>query len=176
MQVPDHSENLRRRAEWHTGCFGCRSPDQGGLGLRFETRSDGSVVTAFTCPAEYRGYAGWVHGGIVATLLDEAMTECLVNLGIRGITARMNIRYRRPVDIGSEAIVEARLVRVADPLYVVQAELHQNGRVRAVADAKFYGQSAAEARAGVLPGYFTIADTADHDSDASSTDVAPGNR
>ncbi len=154
----DANDLVRRRAQWHAGCFGCRPTSDGGLGLRFETLPDGSVVSKFNCSAQYRGYSAWVHGGIVATLLYEAMTECLVNLGVRGITARLNIRYRRPVDVGVEAVVQARLVRADGPLYVVHAELRQNGKIRALADAKFYGQSPADAAAGVIPGYFAVAD------------------
>ncbi len=147
------------RAAWHAGCFGCRPREVGGLELSFQTHPDGSVTARFDCDPRFRGYAEWIHGGIVATLLDEALTECLVNRGVRGITARLNIRYRRPVDVGVEAIVRARLVRAEGPLYIVEAELRQDGRVRALADAKFYGQSPEEAARGRLPGHFADDDS-----------------
>lgn len=153
------TDAARLRAAWHARCFGCRPRDVGGLELSFQTEPDGTVTATFDCDPRFRGYADWVHGGIVATLLDEALTECLVNRGVRGITARLNIRYRRPVDVGVEAVVRARLVREEGPLYVVEAELSQAGRIRAVADAKFYGQTPADVAQGILPGQFGVANT-----------------
>jgi acyl-coenzyme A thioesterase PaaI-like protein len=127
-------------AEFHRDCFACRPREQGGLGLCFRADHDGTVRGEFACEDEYRGYRGWIHGGIVAMLLDEAMTYCLATRGARGITARLNIRYRHPIDVGTEAVVLARMKREEPPLYEVEAEIRQRDEVRALADAKFLGE------------------------------------
>ena len=130
----------RIRAEFHGDCIACRPRERGGLALQFTVAEDGSVRGTFACEEFYRGYAGWIHGGIVAMLLDEALTYCLATRGVRGITARLNIRYRHPIDVGTEAVVRAWMTREEPPLYEVEAEIQQAGRVRALADAKFYGE------------------------------------
>lgn len=131
-------------ARYHADCIACRPRERGGLGLRFEREADGSVRAAFACDEHYRGYPEWVHGGIVAMLLDEAMTHCLLLRGTRGITARLNIRYRHPIDIGSVAIVRAWVTRDENPLFELRSEIRQGGKIRALADAKFYGEEPGE--------------------------------
>ena len=125
-------------AHCHSGCIACRSLDRGGLGLRFESLPDGSVSSTFACDPTYQGYPDRLHGGIVATLLDAAMTHCLFAHGVHAVTARLNIRFRHPVEIDARADVQAWVTRNASPLYETQAELCQNGRVCVIADAKFY--------------------------------------
>lgn len=125
-------------AQCHPGCIACRSRDRGGLGLRFESLSDGSVSATFACDATYQSYPDRLHGGIVATLLDAAMTHCLFARGVNAVTARLNIRFRHPVEIDARASVRAWVTRDASPLYEMKAELRQDDRVCAVADAKFY--------------------------------------
>jgi acyl-coenzyme A thioesterase PaaI-like protein len=79
-----------------------------------------------------------MHGGVVATLLDAAMTHCLFAQGVQAVTARLSIRFRHPVRVGTQADVRAWLTRSASPLYEMRAELRQDERVCAAADAKFY--------------------------------------
>jgi len=122
----------------HPGCIACREPVRGGLGLSFRTRSDGSVAARFPCPSNYQGYPGRLHGGIEAMLLDAAMTHCLFARGIHAVTARLDIRYRRPVGIEKAVWVTARLVRRTKRLCVLAAEIVQEGAVRAEAEGRFF--------------------------------------
>jgi uncharacterized protein (TIGR00369 family) len=66
----------------------------------------------FRMGPEYSGGAGFVHGGIIATLLDEAMGKVNRFRGVRAVTAELNIEYLRPVPVGEEIVVEAREVEV----------------------------------------------------------------
>lgn len=127
-------------ATCHAGCIACRAPSEGGLGLRFHAEEDGSVVAAFACHAQYCGHPGRLHGGIIATLLDAAMTHSLFARHIRGYTARLNIRYRHPVEVEKEARVRAWINRCHQQLFELSAEVTQDGRVCAAADAKFFGE------------------------------------
>jgi acyl-coenzyme A thioesterase PaaI-like protein len=52
-----------------------------------------------------------VHGGILASVLDDAMANCLWMRGITAVTAKMSLRYREPVPIGSRLLVYGRIVQ-----------------------------------------------------------------
>jgi acyl-coenzyme A thioesterase PaaI-like protein len=121
----------------HPACVACREPSAGGLGLRFTTGSDGTVATEFDCDPCYQGYPDRLHGGIVALLLDTAMTHCLFSRGVLGVTARLEIRYDSPVEIGTPASLRARVLRDDPRLYRLMAEIVQEGAVRVTASAAF---------------------------------------
>ena len=58
---------------------------------------------------EYQGYTGVAHGGIVSTMLDEAMGGYLVALGEKALTGRLAVRYRHPTPIGEKLRIEGRI-------------------------------------------------------------------
>jgi len=91
-------------------CFVC-GPDN-PLGLRLAFRMAGDVCLAeFTPGAFHCGYDRLVHGGIVFSALDDVMANWLFLQGVRGHTARCEIRYREPVELGDTLRLEGRLVR-----------------------------------------------------------------
>lgn len=59
----------------------------------------------------HQGYDGVVHGGILASVLDDAMANCLWLQGITAVTAKMSLRYREPVPVGSRLLVYGRLLQ-----------------------------------------------------------------
>ena len=126
---------MRRAA--HARCFVCGRPHEGGLNLDFAVCDDGAVEAAFDCAACYQGYDGVLHGGVTASLLDAAMTNCLFARGIAAVTAEMTVRYRHPIAVGMPRIVQARAGRAQPPLHLVEAEIVQEGQVRARAAGKF---------------------------------------
>jgi acyl-coenzyme A thioesterase PaaI-like protein len=91
-------------------CFVC-GPDN-PLGLRLRFRIEDEVCRAEFTPGPFHcGYANLVHGGIVYSALDDVMANWLFLQGIRGHTARCEIRYREPVELGDALLLEGRLVR-----------------------------------------------------------------
>jgi len=81
----------------HThSCFVCGEANPLGLKLRFE--SDGQIVrTSFTPCPEHIGFKGVIHGGLLATVLDEIMVwACVVQTRRFAFCAEMNVRFRRP--------------------------------------------------------------------------------
>lgn len=96
------------------GCFGCG--DENGLGLRLVFERDGETVVSRTqLGPDYAGYPAFAHGGVVATMLDEAMGWAMLHLaGRHGVTSSLNVTYRRPVPLGRELVVRARVLDVAD--------------------------------------------------------------
>ena len=91
-------------------CFGCgeRNPE----GLRIEFQADGRQVSGrFTARDVHQGYPGVAHGGIAAAVLDEAMGWAMYAAGAWAMTARMEVKYRRPLPLGEELSVTAQVVR-----------------------------------------------------------------
>ncbi len=127
------------QAACHPACIACRPKGQGGLGLSFTVQPDDSLVATFDCHPIYQGYPDRLHGGVIATLLDAAMTHCLFSRGIQGYTGRLNLRFRKPVLIGQPVQIRAWLVRSMHPLYALKAELRQVNVCATTAEARFYG-------------------------------------
>jgi len=85
----------------------------------------------------YQGYTGYLHGGVIAALLDSAMTNCLFAQGQAALTGELNVRFLKPVVISRPAIVSAQVAAAAPPLFYMAATLRQNGQWMARAAAKF---------------------------------------
>lgn len=128
----------------HPHCFACSDPAEGGLGLSFRVESDGGVAAVWECSAGGESYPGILHGGLVATLLDAAMTHALFARGIVGRTGELRVRYRHPVCLGSAVVVRAELTNDRDPLFVLAATLRQGGSLCAEARARFMRVPTAE--------------------------------
>ena len=124
----------------HPGCFACGARAGDGLGLRFTSEPDGAVVGSFACAGKYQGYPGRLHGGIIATLADAAMTHCLFLRGVTAVTGKLKLRFPHPVEVGAEATVRATVANSLPPLYLLKAEISQAGTVRATAEGLFIEQ------------------------------------
>jgi acyl-coenzyme A thioesterase PaaI-like protein len=121
----------------HDGCVVCGGTNERGLRLRYGPADGSGVQAELDCEGSLGGYPGRLHGGVIAAALDGAMTHCLFALGRTAVTAELVVKYKHPVAIGRPATVRARLERDLAPLYLLQAELVQDGIVKAAASAKF---------------------------------------
>ncbi|HWQ27653.1 MAG TPA: PaaI family thioesterase [Dehalococcoidia bacterium] len=130
------SENDRRR-EPSRFCYGCGRENPRGLALRFEL--DGGVASAtFVGHPDHQGYPGHLHGGVVAAVLDEAMGWAAYAQGAFAMTAKMSVRFRRPVPLGRPLTVTAQAVRQRGRAIEMRAELRDAaGQVLAEADGLF---------------------------------------
>lgn len=99
---------LRMRLQPET-CFACGTKNAHGLHVSFYESVTGSFAT-FTPTELHEGWPGVVHGGILATLLDEGMAYALWFSDIRALTARMETRFRRTVKAGQELQISAEVV------------------------------------------------------------------
>jgi len=93
-------------------CFVCGLANPDGLQLRFYKTGPDEVTAEYTVPARFQGYPGVVHGGIIASMLDEITGRALMggNPPRFMYTARLDIRYRRNVPVG----IPLRLVGKAE--------------------------------------------------------------
>lgn len=131
-----NAEENTSAADLHRNCFACGN-GKDGLGLTFKVSAKDTVSAEWFCEARYQSYPGIAHGGIIATVLDSAMTNCLLIKGISAVTANLHVEYREPVRVGGMVTVKASLVRSRSPLFVLEAEIIQDERVKATASAKF---------------------------------------
>lgn len=121
----------------HAGCFVRRPSSAGGLGLEFRLAEDGAVTANWVCPTQACGYDGVIHGGLVATALDAAMTNALFARGIVARTGELQVRFHAEVKAGVGASVRGWWLEARPPLHRLASEVWQGGRVCARATAKF---------------------------------------
>lgn len=90
-------------------CFACGELNEGGLRLTIHTSPDGAWTETTLAPT-FQGWDAVAHGGIVCTLLDEVMAWSVIGRGTWGVTARLNVAFRRPIPTGSQVRAEGRVV------------------------------------------------------------------
>jgi len=108
--IPREGNKVRFRDE---GCFVCGEKNPVGLHLKFdldrETRTARSKVVF---SAEYQGWDGVVHGGLLASVLDDAMAYAVMTTDKLGMTTRMTTIYRKPVMVGEVLYLEGRVEKL----------------------------------------------------------------
>lgn len=119
-------------------CFGCGPANAVGLHLEFLKAADGAIVCHATIGANYEGPPGYVHGGMIATMLDEAMSKAVRTLGVSAMTRHMEVDYLRPVHSGAPIRIEGRLMRSEGRKHWAEAAvLSESGSKLATASGLF---------------------------------------
>ncbi len=90
-------------------CFACGPENPVGMHLHFDRAAGEGVRAAVTLAPQYQGWRGIAHGGIVMALLDEAMAHAAGFAGHRGVTASVNVRFRKPVPLEVPIEVSGRV-------------------------------------------------------------------
>jgi uncharacterized protein (TIGR00369 family) len=103
-------------------CFCCGDQNPIGLKLEFEKTPEGHMRTIWTPRKEHQGFKDIVHGGLVASVLDEVMIQLLYRSGIEAVTAEMETRFIRPLAAGRTYRFEAWLVEDRGRLVTTEAE------------------------------------------------------
>jgi uncharacterized protein (TIGR00369 family) len=94
------------------GCFGCSSTNAHGLRMKFFA-DDASLYSWLTVPNHLCGWDTLVHGGVIATILDETMGWTAIHfLKKYALTQSMNVEFLKPVQIGVEIRVEGKVTDV----------------------------------------------------------------
>jgi len=131
----------RIRAMTHAGCAVCGATDCHGLHVCFHAWPDGRVTGVFEGRPDLQGYPNTLHGGMVSTLLDAAMTNCLFAHGFAAVTAELTVRFLRPVAADRPVTAGAWIEKSWRRLHLLAAELRQEGKLMATAAAKFVVRS-----------------------------------
>ncbi len=121
-------------------CFVCAPPENNpqGLHLEFEQTANGAK-TLFTLPTAYQSYPGFLHGGIVSSVLDETMGYIAVfHWEKMPMTRKLNLSYRRGVEPGKTYLCEAELVTQTENGFTATGKISYPGRgVLVSAEAEF---------------------------------------
>jgi uncharacterized protein (TIGR00369 family) len=125
-------------------CFVCGPRNPIGLRIAFLLQ-DGRVTGTFTPSELHVGFAGIVHGGILAAVLDDAMAAVGFCQGEPTVTARLSVRYRRPARPGETLRVEAEETGRRGAIRNGRAMLRRgDGAIVAEADAVLAGAPAGD--------------------------------
>lgn len=125
------------REKAHPRCALCGAANVLGLKMDFRVRGDTSVEAWFPGEVTFEGYPGKLHGGIIAALVDCAMTHCLFAHDREAVTAELTLRYVHAVMAAEALMVRAWLEKSRRSLHQLRAELIQNERTCVRASAKF---------------------------------------
>ena len=113
-------------------CFGCGVANEHGLHLEFYLTQELHAVCVTTVGDFFEGPKGFVHGGIIATLLDETMSKAVRAHGLVAMTRHMEVDYQRPVPSSEEIRLEGRVTRNEGRKHWTEAHiLNSVGRVLA---------------------------------------------
>lgn len=128
-------------------CFACGPTNPIGMHLHFDrvVEGGGVIANAILAP-EYQGWRGIAHGGIVMALLDEAMAHAAGFAGHRGVTAMVNVRFRKPVPLGTPIEVRGRVTwQRRNVLGVEGTVLDASGTILARAEGSFVSRGTLDA-------------------------------
>jgi acyl-coenzyme A thioesterase PaaI-like protein len=117
-------------------CFGCGPQNEAGLQLEFQMLPDGRLETRFRPRAIHGGWKGIFHGGLMATLLDEAMLAHLYLRNVHAATAALEVRFAEEVRLGDELVVHAWESSHRGRLHTMEATAQRDGKIVARAQAK----------------------------------------
>ena len=129
-KTPPRSQDLH--------CFVCGPENSRGLHLKFHL-SDGLCRTRFVSNSHHQGYDGWVHGGVLGAVLDDAMANWLYLQNLHAVAGRLTFRFRTPVAIGTPLQVEGRLIKRRGKVAQMAAEARDpSGQKVAEADGAYF--------------------------------------
>jgi uncharacterized protein (TIGR00369 family) len=92
-------------------CFVCGTQNGAGLQLEFELIGDDRIRTEFTPPKRFQGWKDVLHGGIIATILDEVMVNGAYLRQIMAVTTKLQITLRHPAAIGERLIFYGQILK-----------------------------------------------------------------
>ena len=118
-------------------CFACGEGNTRGLHMHFNVEGD-RATAEYTIPDHFQGFPGQAHGGVVATMLDEAMGWAVYGQGILAMTAKFSVRFRDSVPLGEPLTVSGWVTRDRGRFIELQSDLRTaEGALLAKAEGLF---------------------------------------
>ena len=124
----------------HDLCFGCGQANLFGLQLELAPHPRGGVNGRFFVKQDHQGPPGFVHGGVLAAALDEAMALLLHEERIHALTGRIEVDFLAPAPVGTFVTVRARVMETAARKVTLQADAALEQQPVAQARATFVRQ------------------------------------
>lgn len=123
----------------YRGCFVCGKDNRRGMCLEFFWDSEKREAHATWRPERYmQGYENVVHGGFITMVLDEVMAKVCLFTGTPAVTARMEVKFMRPVYVSEELEIRGRYTEARGKRLKLEASCSgKGGEERAKAQALF---------------------------------------
>lgn len=125
-------------ADEYPRCFACGNDNQRGLKLKFETK-DNMVVSRFSLDEDFNGWPGVAHGGIVATLLDEAAYYAISILNDEwetGVTINLNLDFKFPTPVAQPLLLQGWVEKNRRTIVYCQTRLYREQDMKLLAQAQ----------------------------------------
>ncbi len=118
-------------------CYVCGKKNPSGLAVDFTINAKTKSINAVFIPSDiHQGYEGIVHGGILSSLLDEAMVKLAFNLGIPALTAEIIVKFKAPAVPGAELVIAGIITQETKRLILAEARIERGPVVIAEAKGK----------------------------------------
>jgi uncharacterized protein (TIGR00369 family) len=121
-------------------CFVCGRENPAGLRLKFREDPDsGRVEAEVLFPARFQGWQDTVHGGLLATVLDEAMIKAAAAAGHKCVSAEITVKYKEPARTGTRYHAEGKVTQARGHIVLAESRIGDAaGRVYAQATGKLF--------------------------------------
>lgn len=121
----------------YSNCFVCGDHNEHGLQAKFFLEGE-KAVARLVARAEFEGYRGIYHGGVISSMLDEVMVKAILARNVFAVTAEMTVRYLKPVEIGSELTFTGEIVEQKGRIYLTEGKVcDASGTMYASATGKY---------------------------------------
>ncbi len=111
-----------------SGCFACGKDNEIGLRMDlFYLRNEGIVTSEMNLSTDYAGFHGIIHGGIVTTMMDEAMAwSVIIHTGKPAVTMNINVNYLLPVRPESVYIIRSKIIKQNNDNVIVESSVEDS--------------------------------------------------
>lgn len=121
-------------------CFVCGRKNTAGLQLEFScNEASGWTEARVAFPVQFQGWRSTVHGGLLATVLDETLIKAAAAAGHKCVTAEITVKYRKPAMTGESCRVSARTLETRGRIVFAEGRIcDAQGQVLAQATGKLF--------------------------------------
>ena len=114
---------LQRGDDTSSECFVCGRQNPQGMKIPFARDGENGSSAHYTARAEHAGWPGVLHGGVTFSLMDESLGWALFHQGLRGVTARTETKFKRPILTGTPLLIRGWIVNRRRNLINAHAEV-----------------------------------------------------
>jgi uncharacterized protein (TIGR00369 family) len=111
----------------YQGCYVCGTGNPAGLRLPFHKDEGGGSRAEYVARPEHAGWPGIIHGGLLFTLMDEAVAWACTYAGARCVTAKAEARFRTPAEVGTPLVITGRVTNATSRALRARAEIRSGG-------------------------------------------------
>ncbi len=121
-------------------CFVCGKRNQAGLQLEFQLNGrTGESKAPLTFPVRFQGWQETVHGGLLATVLDETLVKAAAAAGHKCVTAEITVKFKKPAPTGAPCLVSGKVLETRGRLILAESRIcDEEGQVLAQATGKLF--------------------------------------